>query len=293
MELYQLQYFVTLVEQPTYTEAARQLHISQPSLSVAIKKLEKELGMPLIDRTTRKSLLTKEGNALYHEAKNLLNHYRYVEKEMQRLKNAGPLELSIGLIESSKFWAPKVVKEFKKEYENVRIKIWDVLSLDEVIRALGNFDIHLAITNQFVEEPSIEMIPIYEEKLVTLLPPQHPLMDREEISIHELEEEPFIVCKEGYQTRADILHAFLKAGVTPDIQVEIEKFETACSMVEEGIGITVVPENYATYSSIPNKQIKTLSDSDISRTVYLAYMKNRYLPPLVHRFMKLIENFFD
>lgn len=292
MEINQLRYFVTLVEQSTYTIAASILHISQPSLSMAIKKLEKDLGLILIDRSTRNANLTKEGKILYQEAKNLLSHFKHVEDEMTRLKEQGPLELSIGLIESSKFWAPKVLKHFKEEYQDVRIKIMDVLSLDDVIRVLSNFDIHLAITNQFINSEDIEVIPIYEEKLVALLPPLHPLAENNDIKISDLEGEDFIVCKEGFQTRSDILNAFRKSGIKPNIQIEIERFETACSMVEESLGITVVPENYVRYLKHSTFHIKPINDSNISRTVYLAFIKNRYLPPLVHRFISLTQEFF-
>ncbi|WP_188455850.1 LysR family transcriptional regulator [Virgibacillus oceani] len=292
MELNQLLYFVTLVEQSTYTNAASVLHISQPSLSAAIKKLENEIGLTLIDRSTRKSNLTKEGSILYHEAKKLINHFNHVKGEMNRLKEHGPLELSIGLIESSKYWAPKVFKRFKEDYKDVRIKILDILSLEEVVSALSNFDIHLAITNQYINNEEIEVIPLYEERLVALLPPQHPLIQKNNITINELEHEDFIVCKEGYQTRSDILNAFRKSGIKPNIQIEIERFETACRMVEEGLGITVVPENYVRHSKDTNYYIRDIKNSNISRTVYLAFVKNRYYPPLVDRFIVLIQEFF-
>lgn len=292
MQIYQLHYFVTLVEQITYTKAAQKLHISQPSLSIAIKNLEKNVGLSLIDRTTRKSNLTKDGKILYHEAKNLLNHFQYVKDEMHRLKNDGPLKLSIGLIESSRSWMPKIVKQFQEEYEDVQIKILDVLSLQEVVQSLSHFNIHVAITNQFIYDENIEMIPIYQEKLVILLPPNHPLINMATLPITELEKESFIICQEGFQTRKDVLNAFHKARIKPNIQVEIEKFETACSMVEEGIGITILPENYVKGTNFPINQIKEIDDTDISRTVYLAYMKNRHLPPLVRRFIDLIQQNF-
>ncbi|ASN04496.1 LysR family transcriptional regulator [Virgibacillus necropolis] len=293
MEIRHLRYFITVVEQETYTNAASMLHISQPSLSTTIKKLEIELGLTLMDRSTRESSLTKEGKILYQEAKKLINHFDHVSEEMTRLKQQGPLELSFGLIESSKSWVPKIIKEFKKEYNDVHIKIFDILSLDEVVKSLSNFDVHLAITNQYINNEEIETIPIYEENLVAILPPSHPLVAKNYIKISDLENEEFIVCKEGFQTREDILNAFRKSGVKPNIQFEIERFETACSMVEEGLGITVVPENYVKYSKKFPFHVKKIQDSNISRTVYLAIDKNRYLPPLVNRFIRLIRNFFD
>ncbi|WP_257352132.1 LysR family transcriptional regulator [Pseudalkalibacillus decolorationis] len=293
MEFRHLRYFITVVEQSTFTTAASILHISQPSLSTSIKNLEKELGLILIDRSTRESRITKEGKVLYLEAKKLINHYEHVVGEMKRLKQQGPSELSIGLIESSKFWVPKILANFKQEYKDVRIRLLEVLGLQEVERALNNFDTHLAITNQYIDNKEIETIPIYDEKLVALLPPMHPLKNKSYININDLEGEAFIVCKEGFQTREDILNAFRKSGIKPNVQFELERFETACSLVEDGLGITVVPENYVKYSKKSAFHIKQIHDSNISRTVYLAYDKNRYLPPLVLSFIALVKDFFD
>ncbi|MFD1361282.1 LysR family transcriptional regulator [Lentibacillus salinarum] len=292
MDIRQLKYFVTLADEKTYTRAASMLHISQPSLSAAIKKLEQEVGLILIDRSSRVLRITKEGQMLYQEAKKLLQHYEHVSFEMDRLKQQGPLELSIGLIESSMFFVPDILTRFKQEYQDARVSLLETLSLVDVKKALNNFDIHLAITNQYIHEEDIATIPIYEENLVALIPSGHNLSQQDSLNIHDLEGEDFIVCKEGFQTRQDILNAFSKSGVKPNIQFEIERFETGCSLVEDGLGITVVPENYVRYSKQANCAIKKIDGVNISRIVYLTYDKNRYLPPIVMRFIKLVKEFF-
>lgn len=293
MEIRQLHYFVTVVEQSTFTAAASLLHLSQPSLSASIKNLEEKLGFTLLDRSTRHLQLTKEGKILYEEAKKLITHFEHVKDEMDRLKHQGPLELSIGLIESSEFWVPKILTTFREEYTDVHIRLLEVLSLKDVEEALNSFHVHLAITNQYINNKDIKTIPIYEEKLVTLLPPHHPLIDAPFITMNQLRDEDFIISKEGFQTREDILNAFRKSGIKPRIQFEIERFETACSLVEDGLGITVVPENYVKYSQKHTYHIKQIDDANISRTVYLAYVKNRYLPPIVMRFIEIVKAFFN
>ncbi|WP_449598597.1 LysR family transcriptional regulator [Niallia sp. Marseille-Q9988] len=293
MDLRQLRYFVTIVDEKSYTRAAELLHVSQPSLSMAIKKLEKQLGLILFERNTRDMCITKEGKVLYHEAKKLLFHFEHISNEMTRMKIQGPLELSIGLIESTMFWIPKVLATYKKEHTDVRVTILEKLSLNDVIEAIQNLDIHLAITNQFIEHETIETVPIYNEKLVALLPPNHHLVQKEIIEMDDMAEESFIVCKEGFQTRNDILIAFKKSAIKPNIQFEIERFETAYNLVEAGLGITVVPENYVTHSSRNNCIIRNIYAPNISRIVYLAYDKNRYLPPLVIKFINQVQAFFN
>ncbi len=292
MDIRSLHYFITIVEEKTFTEAATKLHISQPSLSTAIKKLEEKIGLTLLDRSTRKLRVTKEGELIYNEAKKLLTHADYVADEMKRLKKEGPPVLSIGLIESSKFWIPKIFPSFREKFQNVRIKLLEILSLEQVENALTHFEIHIAITNQYIQNKEIAIIPIYEERLVALLPPGHPLKHHESVTLADVVKDDFIISKEGFQTREDILHAFRQQGMTPNIQFEIERFETACSLVEDGLGITLLPENYVRYTKHQSYHIKEILDTDISRPVYLAFVKNRYVPPIVETFITLVEDFF-
>ncbi|MFC4714220.1 LysR family transcriptional regulator [Planococcus dechangensis] len=293
MNMRHLIYFTTLIEEGTFTKAANVLHIAQPSLSLAIKNLEKDLGIILFDRKKRELTLTREGEVLHAEAKKLLNHMGHVEEEMKRLQQQGPMELSVGMIESSKFWLPKVLKTMKQEYPELHIEIVEVLGLQDINKAIKNYDIHFAITNQLISEKEVEVQPIYQEKFVALLPLGHTLEGQETISVKELSGEEFIIFKEGFQTREDILNIFRQGGSRPNIQIEVERFETACSFVEEGLGVTFVPENYIQSERDKGFTVKKIQESNITRTVYLAYDRSRYLPPLVMRAIELVEEFFN
>ena len=292
MNIRHLIYFTTLIEEGTFTKAANVLHIAQPSLSTAIKNLEQDLGFVLFDRKQRELTLTREGEVLHAEAKKLLNHMGHVEEEMKRLQHQGPMELSIGMIESSKFWLPKVLKKMKQEYPELHIEIIEVLGLQDINKAIKNYDIHFAITNQLISEKEVEVQPIYQEKFVALLPKGHSLEENQSISVKDLDGENFIIFKEGFQTREDILNIFRQGGSRPNIQIEVERFETACSFVEEGLGVTFVPENYLRAERENGFTVKPIEESNIARTVYLAYDRSRYLPPLVMRAMALVEEFF-
>ncbi|WAA08565.1 LysR family transcriptional regulator [Fervidibacillus albus] len=292
MEIRFFTYFTVLAEQKGFTKAAERLHISQPSLSNAIKNMEIILGMKLIDRTTREFRLTEEGEFFYREAKKLIRYHENIINEMENLKKGGIGELSIGLIESSMYWLPEILNEFRNQFPNVKVKLFEVLSLKEVEEALENYDIQLAITNQFLHREEITTIPVYQEHLVALLPGNHPLSCRENICLTQLADEPFIVSREGFQTREDILRAFREIGVVSNIQFEIERFETATRLVEEQLGITIVPENYL--RDVKNAIcVKPISDIPLKRTVYLAYEKHRYLPRTASGFIELVKRFFQ
>ncbi|ATO51489.1 LysR family transcriptional regulator [Brevibacillus laterosporus] len=293
MDIKQLHYFVTVSNQLSYSKAAQKLHISQPSLSNAIKNLEQEVGSPLLDRNTRKMELTDAGKILYKKSILLLSQMNMLKKEMEEVKLTGSGDLIIGIIESVKHWIPKVIREYQDRFPSINIKLIEVLSGKAVKESLRKYETHLLITNQYINEADIESFPLYDERLVLVLHRDHPLAQkRESILLKELEREPFIISTEGFQTREDILTAFTLEQMAPKIKFEIERFETALTLVRENLGITIIPENYLSEPMDASIVQKTIDSSALERTVYLTFMKNRYLAPAVQTFLEDIRRNF-
>ncbi|WP_077601785.1 LysR family transcriptional regulator [Oceanobacillus sojae] len=291
MDLTQLHYFIKVVEEKSFTRAAEHLHISQPSLSISIKKLENHLGISLVHRKKPRIQLTREGEILYYQAKKIINQMNDMEEEMKRLRLEGPLELSISMIETAKNWFSEVIKKIKADSHDIHIQISELLSLSELQNALLNYEIHYAITNYYIDTKELESIFLYEENLVALIPAGHPLHSKAFITMEDLRHPPFILCKEGYQTRNDILKAFQYASISPNIQFEIERFETAYHLVESGLGITIVPENYVNKSHHSAVHIKKMKDQVLKRNVYLVKDRSRYLSPIIHKSIETICTF--
>ncbi|OAJ74639.1 LysR family transcriptional regulator [Brevibacillus sp. SKDU10] len=294
MDIKQLHYFVTVSNHLSYSKAAQKLHISQPSLSNAIKNLEQEIGSPLLERNTRKVELTDAGKILYKKSILLLSQMNMLKKEMEEVKLTGSGDLIIGIIESVKHWIPKVIRKYQDRFPTINIKLIEVLSGKAVKESLRKYDTHLLITNQYINEPDIESLPLYDERLVLVLHRDHPLAQKPgSILLEELEREPFIISTEGFQTREDILTAFTLEQITPKIKFEIERFETALTLVRENLGITIIPENYLSEPMDECIVSKTIDSSALERTVYLTFMKNRYLSPAVQAFLEDIRRYFD
>ncbi|TQR16589.1 LysR family transcriptional regulator [Psychrobacillus vulpis] len=292
MDLKQLSYFVAIVDHMSFSKAAQKLHISQPSLSNAIKSLENDIGFQILDRNTRNIELTEAGSILYGRAVHLLLEMDIVKKEMDEVKRIGSGDLQLGMIESVKHWIPKVILQYNEEFPDVRIKLTEVLSGNDVKNSLRNYKTHAIITNQFIQEEDIEAIPLYNEKLVLVLHENHHLTKFTNISLKNLADEPFIISSEGFQTREDVLKAFEKEGVIPTIKYEIERFETALSLVQENIGITLIPENYLQFSQRTTLVKRTIDTPELDRLVYLTYLKNRYVSPATHTFINKTKEYF-
>ncbi len=244
MDLKQLQYFIAVIEHMNYSKAAEKLHISQPSLSNAIKKLEQEVGSSLLERNTRNLQLTEAGQLLYERAKVILKNMEVLKIEMDEVIVHGTSDLTIGVMESIKHWLPKAIVEYKKRYPQMKFHLVDILGSKRVKKSLKGYKTHVIITNQLMDDEELEVKCLYEERLVAVLPLHHPLATKDLLTIADLSNEPFIISTDGFQTRQDILNAFEQAGQAINVQFEIERFETAVSLVRENLGITILPENY-------------------------------------------------
>lgn len=292
MDLKQLHYFKSVVDHMNYSKAAEKLHISQPSLSNAIKKLEQEIGSPLLERNTRRIHLTEAGEVLYEKATIILKNIEIMKIEMDEVIVQGTSEITIGVMESIKHWLPKVIAEYKKSYPKMVIHLVDILGSQRVKDSLTNYNTHLVITNQLMPEEDLEVKCLYQERLVAVLPLNHPLASKDILSFEDICDQPFIISKEGFQTRQDILNTFDSAGKRIQIQFEIERFETAVSLVRENLGITILPENYLQGPTAETIVQKEINCPTLKRDVYLVYMKNRHLPLAIRQLLQHIENYF-
>ncbi|MFE3576077.1 LysR family transcriptional regulator [Lysinibacillus sp. NPDC059133] len=290
MDIKQLQYFIAVAGHMNFSKAAEKLHISQPSLSNAIKKLEQEIGSPLLERNTRNLQLTEAGELLYERANVILKNMEVLKIEMDEVIVRGTSEITIGVMESIKHWLPKVIAEYKKEYPEMMIHLVDILGSKRVEKSLKSYKTHLIITNQIMVDEELEVNCLYEERLVAVLPLNHPLAKKEKLTIADLSEEHFIISTEGFQTRHDILDAFEKADQNINIQFEIERFETAVSLVRENLGITILPENYLKGPTSKTIVQKGIDCPNLRRNVYVVYLKNRHLPLAIRQLLTDIIN---
>lgn len=293
LDLKQLQYFIAVTEQMNFSKAAEKLHISQPSLSNAIKKLEQEIGSPLLKRNTRNLQLTEAGELLYERAKVILKNMEVLKIEMDEVIVHGTSEVTIGVMESIKHWLPKVIANYKRDYPQMKIHLVDILGSKRVKKSLKSYKTHVIITNQRMDDDELEVQSLYEERLVAVLPLNHPLAEKDRLTFADLCNDPFIISTEGFQTRLDILSAFEQANVKMNIQYEIERFETAVSLVRENLGITILPENYLQGPTAKTIVQKEIDGPNLRRNVYLISLKNRHLPLAIRHLLANIVEFFE
>ncbi|TDF42135.1 LysR family transcriptional regulator [Alteromonadaceae bacterium M269] len=241
MKIAQLKAFVQIAECQTYAEAAENLHLSQPAVSIAIKNLESEVGGKLFNRTTRQLELTPEGRDFLPVAQRLLRDFHRAGDELKSRFIKGEGSLTIAAMPSfASSMLPKALGEVKGKYSNVTIKIVDIV-MDKVVQHVRENRAELG----FVFEPEnltgLQFYPIFLDEFILVLPPQHELIKSELIEWHHLTQYPFVAMNYGSTMRTWLDKKAADMQLTLNIVAEASQFATIGQLVKESVGISVVP----------------------------------------------------
>jgi DNA-binding transcriptional LysR family regulator len=282
MELRQLEYFRMVCRENNITRAAAKLHVSQPSVTIGIRKLEEELGVRLLDRSQKQITLTAEGRTFLQGAEEILARVNDLTAEMNdlRLLQKGTLRIGITAIMGA-FLFPSAFARFQKAYPNVRITVLEEGSLSIRNRLeSGDLDVGIMITSNL--PPRLESVPITTGQILVCLPEGHPLGKRSSIPFEELKEQPFILFREDTYSRQIILEECAKFQFTPKIVFSSGQIGTILELVRQGVGISFFIED------VVRKQVgivvRPLAEP-LRLVAGLAWYKDRYLSKTARAFI--------
>ena len=237
----QIVVFTTVARTGSFAEAAIQLHLSQPALSVAMKNLEQSLGGKLLARTTRSVTLTPEGKAFYPVARRLLSEW---EQSMQDVRNhfalgRGKLDIAAMPTYTTNF-LPKILAEFHSQYPNIHITVHDVIA-ENVVQMVREERSELGITFAPEDAPDLHFQPLYQDRFVAILPFKHPLLEKQTLKWIDLLACPHLSLQRPAGTRKLIDQALQEKGLLLTPAFESHQLVSIGRMVNEGLGLSVVP----------------------------------------------------
>ena len=299
MEIKQLKYFIAIVEESSFSAAARKLHMTQPPLSQQLKSLEEELGVSLIERTTKKILPTKAGDLLYKRAKEILNLIDITSDEVKELRDGISGTLAIGTLTSlASELLPEKIKTFKQQYPKVNFQIHEG-DPNRIMELLDKRIIELGITRLPVDTSVFDLINLPEEPMVAAMNDNWNFATGfPYINFSSLEDKPLLLLRrlkgtsvynhELYTTEL-VKDNFRSLGLTSNIVSESDDIATLLNWAYHGIGIAIVPKSARNilpnstlhYKEIINPGIKT-------RPAGIIWKKNSYLSTASKKFL---ENF--
>jgi DNA-binding transcriptional LysR family regulator len=240
MDLGELQVFLAVARERSFSRAAEKLYRTQPAVSIVIRKLEESVGQPLFVRGARQAKLTDAGELLRDYAERLVNLRDEIQKGMEDLKGLRRGKLSLGVNESSIHALLPVLARYRELYPDVDIAVHRTFSRD-IPREVLNYRLDLGVVSYVPPEPQLAATGIFRDELTLVVYPQHPLAPRHSVELSELGREIFVAHIVESPYRARVIQLFEKHQVPLNMRVELPTIESIKRFVQMEMGVAIVP----------------------------------------------------
>ena len=276
--------FVKTVEYGSFTKAAEILNYTQSGVSRMIADLEKEWGVTLLERSKNGVKPTSDGLKLLPYAQNLCADFDKLKMQVDELNGLESGLIRIGTFSSvATHWLPNIIKEFQKDYPNIdyELLLGDYTEVEEWIHT-GRVDCGFL---RLPTHPDFETIFLEEDKLMAIIPENHPLKDCEKFPVTALCDEPFMLLEKG--AKAEISEIFERNNLTPNVKFTTWDDYAVMSMVESGLGIAILPE--LILKRVPYKILAKELDVPAFRNIGLALRNKKTASLAVKRFIDYLK----
>ena len=289
MTLTQLSYMIAVAEAGNFTVAAEQVFVTQPTLSMQIQKLEDELGVQIFNRTKKPIRLTKVGEQILEQARNILAEAKRMDDIVAQEKGFIGGEFKLGIIPTvMPTLLPMFLNTFINKYPKINLKIQE-LNTDSIITQLKEGKIDAGIAATPLKYDNIEERPLYYEPFVGYIPEQHRLNMVEQLSQEDLQDENILVLEEGHCFRNQAL-SFCSLKKNNAFDLKSGSFETLINLSNEGLGMTLVPYlNTLTLSRENKAKLKHFQNPPPAREISLVFPKSQLKIQIIDALQKTIE----
>lgn len=288
MEVHQLRYFCAVARHGTFTRASEVEHVAQPSLSQQILKLEAELGSRLFDRLPRSAKLTVFGRAFLPKAERILRELDAAKTELMEMAGEEKGDVTLGIIPTiGAYLLPKLLQGFSARHPLVAVKIVEDIT-PVLLERLHQGTLDMAVVALPIAGGDLVTLELFEESFYAVLPERHRKAARKSISLAELNQEPFLLLKEGHCFRDSLIAACHQSQMTPKVAFESGQFATILAMVSAGMGVSAVPamavQAYSGCKFVP------IAGQHSTRKVGVVSQRHHYKTLAQRRLMEQIVN---
>lgn len=237
--LQQLKLFEAVSRNSSYTRAAEEMFLTQPAVSIQIKRLEEQVGLPLFESVGKKIFPTAAGKAMYEASVDILDRVDEIKNTVEELKGVvkGPLQLSV--VTTSKYFMPHLLGAFLKRFPDVVPKLKFTNRASVIERLINNID-DFVVMGQLPDNKNLESYPFLENILAVVAPPNHPLANKKNIELKDLLKERFLSREIGSGTRLVFDRMLEKEGLKIEPYMELGSSEAIKQAVMADLGIAVL-----------------------------------------------------
>jgi len=285
--LRQLQIFEASVRLSSFTRAAEELFVTQPTVSMQIKKLSDSLGLPLFEQVGRNVRPTEIGSELYESCRRIFESLANLEMKVSDHKGMKRGRLRLGVVTTAKYFVPEVLGDFCRLYPGIDVAL-KVSNRDRIIERLNAFEDDLYIMGQAPDEGmEIESYPFAPNPLVVMAPSDHPLVGEKNIPPSRIADEPLILREPGSGIRDTVLREFERHGFKPKVRMELGSNEAIKHAVVGGLGLSILSLHTLSLEG-PNGPVALLDVEGfpIMRQWHLVYPKGKELSLVADAFLE-------
>ncbi|MBS1785422.1 MAG: LysR family transcriptional regulator [Acidobacteria bacterium] len=280
--------FYTVVNERSFTRAAEKLFRTQPAVSLAVQRLEAEVGEPLLDRSGRDLFLTEAGKLVFEAARQQENVQRSLANQLGELKNKAAGRLSIGANESMTLYLLPHLSRFRRAYPKVKLVVQRSRSGEIPDRLLAG-DVDYGVISYRVDDERFHTQGLYTDHLAFVVSPTHKLAKRGTVAIKELGKETFIAHNVASPYRDAVLKAFQQAKVPLNMDIEMPTVESIRRMVQADEGVAFLPrmcvDQDIRQGVLKEVQVKELR---LERKIYLVSVAKRPMSHAAKAFLELV-----
>ncbi|HET9125546.1 MAG TPA: LysR substrate-binding domain-containing protein [Solirubrobacteraceae bacterium] len=293
MDLRQLRYLVALAEELNFTRAAAAEHVAQPALSQQIRRLEEEVGVGLVERTTRRVALTEAGELLAVRARRILAELVIAREELEALRGVNVGHVTIGAIHTmGPIDLSLALATFHEAHPGVALTVREQAS-EECAELLRGDELDLAFLSvtERIESHQLELHQLVSEELMVLLPRGHALAGHRQVRMAELAQEHFISFRQGARLRELLFSAGRDAQFEPRVTLESNEAQRIRALVSRGLGVAILPRSDATVADA-DVVAAPIVDPVLRRDITLAWRAGRRHSPATAAFLELALEMF-
>ncbi len=240
MDLFQIETFLAVAREGSFSRAAKKLYRTQPAVSQTVRKLEQELGEALFDRSSRDGILTDAGRVLQDYAEKLLNLRAEALTALEELRQMYRGHLVIAANEFTCLYLLAVVDEFRRLHPMIKVTV-QRSHARRIPNELLNHNADLGVITFHPDDPALRSVVVYRDELTFVVPPGHPLASAKQVSIHQLGTEYFVAHNVPSPFRDKVLETFQRKKVSLNMEVELPSIEAIKKFVARGNGVALLP----------------------------------------------------
>ena len=287
ISLRQLQVFDAVARLLSYTRAAEEMHLSQPTVSMQIKKLESDIGLPLTEQIGKKISLTEAGDALYQASRDILGTLGRFEMQIDDQKGLRTGHLHIAVVTTANYFAPRLLGKFYQAYPGIKVSL-EVTNREHILdRMLHNID-DLYLIGKPPESSELEFQPYLANPMVVVAPASHKFARKKAVSLSAIADEYFIMREQGSGTRIAVEQKFADAGLSLKVRMELGSNESIKQGITGGLGIAVLSLHTLTSGDMSELTVLDVQGFPISWQWYIGHPRGKRLSIITRTFIEFM-----